>query len=135
MKYLLYLVISLSLYSCFSTQNTVRKNSEEKPVVISNDSIEYKIIVLDPGFNSYLLSIARPMEFYSESYYQNRNILYVNEWNARVRNPMSFKSEIFEQVIDYDAFTDYGLEVNYKLYNYFKFVEYKYKVNFNVGLR
>ncbi|MFC2110191.1 DUF6146 family protein [Bacteroidota bacterium] len=135
MKYLFYILTSVLMYSCFSTQNTVTKSNEDKPVVISNDSIEYKIIILDPGFNTYLMSVAQPMELYSENYYQNRNIRYVNEWNNRVNNPMSFQSGIFEQSIDYDPTIDYGLEVNYILYNYFKFVEYKYKVNFNVGLR
>ena len=40
---------------------------------------------------------------------------------------MRYDNSIYENEINYDSNTDYGLDVNYKLYNYFKFVEHKYK--------
>jgi hypothetical protein len=127
-------ILILSLFvACFSTYPTASsKDKAEQPVVISNDSIEYQIIIMDPGFTTFLYSIAKPKEFYSNNYYQSKNIFYVSEWNMRVRSPMGYSRGIFEQLIDYDSFTDYGLEVNYKLFNYFKFEEYKYRINFNV---
>jgi hypothetical protein len=132
MKKYYYLLLLLVLGACF-TQRPVLNNSEnaEKPVVISNDSLEYQIIILDMGFNTYLNSIAKPMTFYSDAYYKIRNDRYVNEWNRNVINPRPGFRNVFEQTIDYDESIDYGIEVNYQLYNYFKFVEYKYRYKFS----
>ena len=58
------------------------------------------------------------------------NKFYVIEWNIRAKNPLRYNPNIYENVIEYDFNIDYGLDVNYKLYNYFKFVEYKYQQRF-----
>ena len=132
MKNLIYMLFGILLiYSCASSNNSVQnsKQSEEEMVVIENDSLEYKIIIMDIGFSSYLLTIAKPDNFYSQNYYENKNIFYVSEWNSRANNPLRY-GDFYENTIDYSSHIDYGLEVNYKLYNYFKFVEYKYKIRF-----
>jgi hypothetical protein len=117
------------MYSCGSSNKTIaeRDTSEEEAVVIENDSLEYKIIIIDIGFNVYLNSIARPARFYSQQYLENKNLFYVSEWNRRASNPMLYGG-FYENNIDYMSHLDYGLDVNYKLFNYFKFVEYKYKI-------
>ncbi|MDT0553521.1 DUF6146 family protein [Urechidicola vernalis] len=132
MKQLFYiLLISVIAYSCGNSKNTTSKRqlSEEEAVVISNDSLEYEIIILDLGFNTYLNSIARPANFYSQEYYEIKNIFYVTEWNIRHDNPTRYGG-FYETRIDYQQSIDYGLDVNYKLYNYFKFCEYKYGIRF-----
>ena len=128
-----FLIISIFLISCNSTvktTSTTNSNLPEGAVRIANDSLEYEIIIIDIGFESYLHSIAKPANFYSQSYYEIKNTFYVTEWNIRAQNPLRYNSSIYENVIDYNFSTDYGLDVNYKLYNYFKFVEYKYKQHF-----
>jgi len=50
-----------------------------------------------------------------------------NKSIVRIAND-SLKYEI--NIIDYDYNKHYGLEVNYKLYNYFKFVEKEYGEKF-----
>ena len=128
-----FLLISIFLIGCNSTINTTsttNSNLPEGAVRIANDSLEYEIIIIDIGFESYLHSIAKPANFYSQSYYEIKNTFYVTEWNIRAQNPLRYNSSIYENVIDYNFSTDYGLDVNYKLYNYFKFVEYKYKQHF-----
>lgn len=134
LKKIIYLTIVISVVACATHKTGMHSNQhEEKPVVIKNDSLEYEIVVLDPGFNFYLQSIARPMHFYSKQFYKNKNIRYVFEWNNRVRNNnINGSTNTFQMEIDYQSNIDYGLEVEYKLYNYFRFVEYRYKVNFNV---
>ena len=63
------LVVGLFIYSCGTTNKTAEtktlslENEEEKAVVIENDSLDYKIIIVDLGFNNYLNSIARPDSF------------------------------------------------------------------------
>ena len=128
-----FLIISIFLISCNSTISTTSEansNLPEGAVRIANDSLEYEIIIIDIGFELYLHSIAKPANFYSQSYYEIKNKFYVTEWNIRTQNPLRYNSSIYENVIDYNFSTDYGLDVNYKLYNYFKFVEYKYKESF-----
>ena len=135
MKYLLYsLTIGLFIVACTSTTKTITGTNNtdlpENAVRIANDSLEYEIIIIDPGFETYLATIAKPANFYSQAYYEAKNQLYVTEWNIRALNPTRYNKNIYENSIDYDFNTDYGLDVNYKLYNYFKFVEYKYHQRF-----
>lgn len=133
MKTLFYCVaIGLLIAACSSTTKTATKdgNPKQEVVRIANDSLEYEIIIMDIGFETYLNTIAKPMNFYSQEYYETKNRFYVTEWNIRAQNPLRYRSDIYENQIDYDFNVDYGLEVNYKLYNYFKFVEHKYRQQF-----
>lgn len=129
-KLLIATCLVLIVFSCQLLEKKKMNTINKEEVVISNDSLEYKIVIIDQGFGTYLQSIAKPMWYYSESYYKTKNIFYVQEWNARVRAPYKYNTDIYEMEINYDSAIDYGLEVNYKLYHYFKFVAYKYKVNF-----
>ena len=132
MKNILYiLLIAILIYSCGTSNKTIEKHqtSEEEAVVISNDSLEYEIIIFDIGFSSYLTSIAKPDWYYSQQYLETKNMFYVTEWNIRANNPTQYGG-FYEYQIDYSSHVDYGLEVNYKLFNYFKFCEYKYKIRF-----
>lgn len=132
MKNLVYLSIVLMIFvsACGTSKKavTVSDDQKEAPVVIANDSLEYEIIIIDPGFNTYLNTIAKPMTYYSQDFLESHNRIYVNEWNNRARNPMRYKAGIYENVIDYNPATDYGLEVNYKLFWYFQFAQRKYNM-------
>jgi hypothetical protein len=123
-------IISFLIFSCGTPNKAVVSNNDQKeePVRIANDSLEYEIIIFDIGFNTYLNSIARPMGFYEQSFLEARNIVYVTEWNIRAMNPTRFNPNIYENVIDYQPHIDYGMEVNYKLYNYFQFAQRKYNM-------
>ena len=131
-KLLYYLAIGLFIVGCSSTTKTTKTDKQlpEGAVRIANDDLEYEIIIIDLGFETYLQTIAKYANFHSKSYYETKNEFYVTEWNIRAQNPSRYNSSIYENVIDYDFNIDYGLDVNYKLYNYFKFVEYKYKQRF-----
>jgi hypothetical protein len=116
---------------CGSTTKTAQSEAlPEGAVKIANEELEYEIIIIDPGFETYLYTIAKPANFYSQDYYEIKNQRYVVEWNIRARTPMRYNADIYEMEINYEPHIDYGLDVNYKLYNYFKFVEYKYKERF-----
>ncbi len=130
MKQIIYFIVTFFIVvGCSSTTKTTTQLPNEA-VRIANDDLEYEIIIIDPGFKTYLLSQAKPANFYSQSYYETKNKFYVIEWNKRVNNPLAYNPNIYENVIDYDFNINYGLDVNYKLFNYFKFVEYKYKQQF-----
>ena len=86
----------------------------------------YDHAVLDLGYESFL-AMQPSAETYSLSYLQNKNKQYVSVWNSRVTtgNP-----EIYEMPIDYNSQTFYGLDFEYKLFQFFKFMEDKYKISF-----
>lgn len=105
---------------------TLEKAKLNDTVSISNNDLEYEIIIIEPGFNFWLLSQARPEGFYSQNYFENRNQQYVIEWNQRVLQPQRFDPNLYELQIDYQPGIDYGYEVNYKLYNYFIYFQLTY---------
>ena len=137
MKYLVFTLITVGfLISCHSTKPAVsNKDTDEQAaaiatndtVTIANDDLEYEIIIIEPGFNTWLLSRAKPEGYYSQSFLENRNYFYVTEWNQRVLQPMRYNPNLYEMQIDYSPNIDYGYEVNYKLYNYFIYFQLTYK--------
>ena len=116
----------LFVYSCGLTKNNGRsgKNNatDNDTVRIANDSLEYEIIIIEPGFNLFINSIARPEGYYSQSYLENKNQILVNDYNNRVRQPMRYNTNLYVQEINYNPQIDYGYEVNYLLYNYFVYI-------------
>jgi len=127
MKPLLYSVlIALLLSSCVATQNNTTNTStienEDDIVTISNDNLEYDIIIIEPGFNSWLETTARPEGYYSQPYLETKNKIYVNAWNQRV-NQIDSDRNLYEMLIDYNGSINYGYELNYKLYNYFVYFQ------------
>lgn len=132
-RLLFVLIFGILLWACKSTPTNNTSSEKEEPVVIKNDSLEYEIIIIDPGFNLYLNSIAKPEGFYSQTYLENKNRVYVSTWNFRAQNPTQFNPNIYENVIDYSPHINYGYEVNYKLFNYFQFAQQKYRMNLGLG--
>lgn len=135
LKQLLFIcTIGILLYSCGSS-NLNKTTEIEEPVVIANDSLEYEIIIIDPGFTAFLNGIAQPEGFYSQNYLEARNRAWVITWNQRFLNPYQFNANIYENMIDYEQNIDYGYEVNYKLFNYFLFAQQKYNMDLGGGFR
>ncbi len=87
----------------------------------------YDLAVLDLGYESFLKT-QPSAETYSLNYLQNKNQRYVSIWNQKV---LTGNPEIYEMQIDYDSKTYYGLDFEYKLYMFFKFIEHKHKISFN----
>jgi len=138
MKFLL-LFISVSLFICscatsnnFNT-NTTTNFSVSDTLRIANDSLEYEVVIFEPGFNTWLIT-QRPRGYYSEIFLEIRNRRYVAEYNRRVQTPWQFDPNLYPQTIDYQMQIHYGYEVNYLLYNYFLFFEQRYKQRF-IGTR
>ncbi|MBP2832705.1 hypothetical protein J8281_10960 [Aquimarina sp. U1-2] len=125
--------VALLIVSCTSTQHkNMNVSSTPNPsdtVRISNDSLEYEIIIIEPGFTSWLVT-QRPRGFYSEQFLETRNRLYVNEYNQRVLEPQRFNPNLYIQRIEYEPNIHYGYEVNYLLYHYFLYFEQRYRQNF-----
>lgn len=93
---------------------------------LKSDSTEYELIIIDPGFEHWL--VTKPtMGFHSNEYYRQKNIQYVSEWNSRYMTPSRHRG-IYATYIDYDPFVEYDIELNYKLFYYFQYFEEKNRV-------
>ena len=98
MRNLIYIVLlSCFVVACKSskkgTQNTKTDEiniTKNDTVRISSDKTEYEIIIIDPGFNAWLLSRARPEGYYSQTFLENRNYQLVLAWNQRVNQPFQY---------------------------------------------
>ncbi len=95
------------------------------PCTESMIEVEYELIVFEPGFDTYL-NTQLSMDHYGESYYRSWNINYVNEWNIRAVNNKLVGA--YQEQINYNPLVDYGIELDYKLYYFFRFIEQKYKI-------
>ncbi|WP_419211404.1 DUF6146 family protein [Maribacter sp. X9] len=127
--------LTLLLTNCGTSKEALTISPEEQKVFeevegdtikISSDKTEYEIIIIEPGFNTWLNSIAKPEGYYSQNFLENRNYILVTEWNQRVMQPLRYSPNLYELQIDYSQNIDYGYEVNYKLYNYFVYFQRKY---------
>lgn len=122
-------VIGIMIFLFFSN-NQQEKVTEGKPkaeIKQNTDSVEYELIVFDIGFESYLAKIPYTKDYYSNEYLNNWNLRYVTEWNNRVLNPVRYGS-FYETQIDYRPNIDYGLDLNFKLYHYFQFIEMEHGI-------
>lgn len=103
-----------------ATDNQQAK-AHKDTVRIANDSLEYEVIIIDPGFNTWLYSRAKPRGYYGESYMRSRNIQWTIEWNIRARQARY--ADMYQMQIDYSPNINYGYEVNYLLFNYLSYFQ------------
>ncbi|HEX8561420.1 MAG TPA: DUF6146 family protein [Flavobacterium sp.] len=133
-KILLFLLLIAGFaVSCNTSKPAVASDNSDKPVLAANDTVrisdqdnEFDIIILDPQFNSWFNTYARPRASYTQHYLEQRNRVWVTEWNIRATNPMRYGS-MYDFPINYNSSTDYGFEVNYMLFNYLTYFQLKYR--------
>lgn len=120
--YYLFIVVLFFMFSC-GTKKTISDQpvSKNDTIRIANDELEYEVIIIDPGFSGWLPSYARPRNYYTQNYMEQRNRIWVNQWNQNVLSGP--RRDLFEMTIDYDSNIDYGYEVNYLLFNYLTYFQ------------
>ncbi|WP_179353730.1 DUF6146 family protein [Winogradskyella vidalii] len=133
-KIIPFIIILILIASCKSYNTNQTINNENENSLIQSDTVsissaenDYEIIIIEPGFNAWLAGTARPEGYYTQEWLETRNEVLVQAWNQRNLQPMSYDPDLYELRIDYDTRTDYGYEINYKLYNYFVYFQIKYK--------
>jgi len=122
-------IIALIVGCSAQKSNTVvadKSISKKDTIRIANDSLEYEVIIIEPGFDSWLAT-AIPRSYYSLTFLENKNYFFVTEYNRRVLDVHRYNPYLYEMRIDYDPNIHYGLEVNYLLYNYFIYFQNRYK--------
>ena len=125
-KAVLFLASALALFiSSCTPQNPVAGGNEKTEIAPEkNEDGEWDLEVLDTNFNYFLNAVAKPIDMYSEIFLRSKNIQLVSEWNSyyysgKYRN-------IIESSISYDPQENYGKNFDYKLYQVFVFVRWKY---------
>lgn len=144
MKNNIYIVVFFLclIIGCNSSKSTIKSGdktiaTQNDTIRITNDSLEYEVIIIDPGFSTWLASMAQPRNFHSLVYLETKNQIYVNEWNSRVMQPQRYNPNLYEMTINYEPRIHYGYEVNYLIYNYMIYFQntYKQKLNGYVPMR
>ena len=132
MKYVVIIfAFILSFASCDSYKSAAPTSTleENDTIRIKNDSLEYEILIIEPGFYNWLAT-QQPRGYYGQQFLEARNQMWVMEYNRRVLNPQQFDPNLYVQQINYEFGVDYGYEVNYLLYNYLKYFQRTYNQKF-----
>ena len=125
---LLSTAIFAGLFSCAQLRSTQSSSLKESQIQFDGagaDSTEYDVIVMDPGFESWFIKNRKQPWYHTKETLEAKNWQYVNSWNHKVicgNFQMLNKNNPFTETIDNQHGIDYGLDVNYKLYYYFKYV-------------
>lgn len=116
--------IGLLIWSCTQTHQVSKSTAGKIQIA---DSTEYEITIIDPDFDQwYFLNYSQAKD-YSNEYYRSKNQVGVSNWNEYFNQGKYHR--VIENFIFINPATDYGIEVNRKLYWYFKYVEENYRVN------
>jgi hypothetical protein len=127
MKNLISILFLILIHFSSFAQTTPKNDKEESAMKPEkNDDGEWELTVIDTQFDYFLNAVAKPISQYSESFLKSRNTMLVTEWNSyytsgRYRN-------IIESSIDYNSKEKYGIKFEYKLYQVFAYVNWKYKL-------
>ena len=138
MKNLFFLLtISFAIYSCGTGKTPIKDNTnvdivDNDTIRIANDTLEYEIIIVELGFESWLAS-QPPRGYYGQSVLETKNRLFVTDYNNRVLQGNKYSRDLYPEQIDYNLAVDYGYEVNYLLYNYFVYFQEKYNQKLTGG--
>ena len=118
-------MVSLFVFSC-GPQNKIAENKENHEIKpTKNEDDEWELDVLDTQYEYFITAVAKPMSMYSESYLKSRNTFLVTEWNS------NFFTGKYRNVIEYNPNENYGLKFEYRLYQVFAYVQWKYGVKMN----
>ncbi len=113
--------------SCQTPKKAAKPDKQPTAEIgLSPDSLQHEIIILDPEFERWYLSRFSNAIDRSNDFYLSMNRLGISNWN-HYYNTGRYQRAI-SSYIDYQPFTDYGIEVNRKLYWYFKFMEEKFRI-------
>lgn len=138
MKNIFYILfLGILIWSCSSANKTdirvnealeIKGDSEINgdTIRIANDTLEYEILIIEPGFNQWLLSTARPRESFTQGYLEARNRRMVANYNNKAYGTIENR-DLYPQPINYEPHINYGFEVNYLLYNYLLYFQQRYR--------
>lgn len=119
--------------ACGSVSGPGGKTQGDNILTKNQDGEEYELIIIDSGFDRWFSMNRRPVNYHSLTYYEQQNARYAQVWNERVNQQGAYRRADypFESYVNYDPTENYGLELNYKLFYYFKYIEDVYGRRYN----
>lgn len=130
MKSLRYMMLfSLVCSACAPSFTSSSRDRTQPNIVQPENETEYEVMIIDPDFDRWFQTNGRPVGFYSAQYYEQKNRQYVASWNEKVGRFGG--NSPFQNIINYDYSEDYGVELNYQLFWYFKYIENSYGRRYN----
>lgn len=127
-------ILSAFIWSCSTTSKPLPEDN--KPSIATqkktDSADEWEITVFDAEYETFVASRAQPKSMFTESSLKSRNTILVNEWNSRFYSGIN--RNFYEVAIDYDPKENYGLDFEYRMYQFFAYCNWKYGIRFN-GLR
>lgn len=120
-------LIGLFALLCLSC-SPVKKSTTTSVAVTkdSNDSSEYELVIIDPQFDQWYLLNYSPSKDHFNEYYREKDLIAVSNWNDYYRSGQY--GWVINSLIEYHASVDYGIEVNRKLFWYFKYIKSNYRI-------
>lgn len=117
----LFFIELLFMVTFMCAQNKEATIKTEVQLEQNQDSTEYELIISDNNFDTWYLLNYSEAKDHSNEYYRNKNIIASISWDEYYRNG---KYEgVVDSYLNYQPQIDYGIELNRKLFWYFKFVE------------
>ena len=127
-------LLSAFIWSCSTTSKPLAE--DQKPSLATqkktDSADEWEITVFDAEYENFVATRAQPKSMFTESSLKSRNTILVNEWNSRFYSRVN--PNFYEVAIDYDSNENYGLDFEYRMYQFFAYCNWKYGIRFN-GLR
>jgi len=130
MKNIIFLIfVLLVIWSCSPSHKAMSSDRQltiKSDSAIESDSVEYEIIIIDTKFENWYLIHFSQAKDYSNEYYRSKNQVAAGTWNEYYTRGRYHN--VIENHIYYDNSVDYGIEVNRRLYWYFKYTEETFKI-------
>lgn len=128
-KLLLLLLLPLFFAYCGTGRQTTDTDRSNVPDTLRfvqqdgahPDSMEYELIIMDPGFYSWYAGRNLGEGYYTLLYLENWNRQLTIQWNSTLFSGRRGCSP--EVYLDYDSNINYGLTLNHELYHYFWYVQ------------
>jgi len=123
-KLIIFCLVIAAACSC-TQQKEITKSTGSAPSV-KQDSTEYEITIFDNDFDQwYSIHYAETLDR-SNEYYRSFNWIGVSNWNQYFFRHKY--GNVISSYLSYDNNIDYGIDVNRRLYWYFKYIENNYNV-------
>ncbi len=129
--YLIITIVFAGILSCSGMKKAGSSARQEPGIQLNEtkpepDSTIYEITIIDPGFESWFIKNRKQAWYHTKESLAIKNWQYVSAWNQKVLSgsfQMQNRDNPFIETIDYRPEIDYGLDLNYKLFYYFKYIE------------
>jgi hypothetical protein len=92
----------------------------------TTDSLTYELIITDNDFEQWYLLHFDPSKDYPDDYYHARNLVAVQNWNE-FYDSGKYRNFLLSH-INYLPGISYGIDLNRRLYWYFRFVDSEYNI-------